>query len=663
VIVDEAHSCAPGPGVRHLRFELLRKLAEDRSRHLLLVTATPHSGKDEAFGSLVGLLGPEIARAAAEGRDIRDLLGPRMVQRRRPDIRKYLETTTQFPRRLEKESKYLFSEAYSRLFRRVLEYIQGSMSEVEAGTRQHRIRWWSALALLRALSSSPQAVAATLRTRAAPADGQTAREADEIGKNLVLDQDALDGAEGMDAVSGSAEEDEGAAGGPDQRKLRDLAREAEALSPSEDAKLQVLVKEVKALLIEGYAPIVFCRFIETAEYVWRHLRDALEKDSAWKGRTETACVNGTLAPEDRQARIDQLDREFIGDRLPVLVATDCLSEGINLQGLFTAVIHYDLAWNPTRHEQREGRVDRFGQRAETVKCLTLYGANNPVDGIVLDVLIRKHKIIKDRTGVAIPVPMDSNDVLAAIMEGFNFRSAWTGHDAEQGEFDFGQDLLLKRNRLHDAWEDAANRDKETRTRFAQRAIDPAEVARELEELRASAGDREALRWFLHRSLERLGAVVTPSGTSILVNPRALPAWVKDQTGLREPARYEFGDEPAKGAVVPTRSHPMVAALAAHVLETALDPVGHGGGSAASRAGYVKTDAVRAMTTLLLVRYRYDISVGRGEARRTDLAEDVGAFAWRWGPAGPEYLPPGEAEALFSAEPTDNADPALARDKL
>jgi SNF2 family DNA or RNA helicase len=49
----------------------------------------------------------------------------------------------------------------------------------------------------------------------------------------------------------------------------------------------------------------------------------------------------------------------------VLVATDCLSEGINLQEHFDAVVHYDLSWNPTRHEQREGRVDRFGQESPT----------------------------------------------------------------------------------------------------------------------------------------------------------------------------------------------------------------------------------------------------------------------------------------------------------
>jgi SNF2 family DNA or RNA helicase len=49
----------------------------------------------------------------------------------------------------------------------------------------------------------------------------------------------------------------------------------------------------------------------------------------------------------------------------VLVATDCLSEGINLQDYFDAVVHYDLSWNPTRHEQREGRVDRFGQTSRS----------------------------------------------------------------------------------------------------------------------------------------------------------------------------------------------------------------------------------------------------------------------------------------------------------
>ena len=168
------------------------------------------------------------------------------------------------------------------------------------------------------------------------------------------------------------------------------------------------------------------------------------------------------------------------------MATDCLSEGINLQDRFTAVVHYDLSWNPTRHEQREGRVDRFGQRAREVRALSLYGSDNPVDGIVLDVLLRKHRQIRTDLGVSIPVPTDANDVLTAIMEGLDFRAAWRRKDG-QLELDLGHDLLLKRGRLHQEWESRAENEKESRTRFAQRTIQPDEVSRELAELRAAAG--------------------------------------------------------------------------------------------------------------------------------------------------------------------------------
>ena len=84
----------------------------------------------------------------------------------------------------------------------------------------------------------------------------------------------------------------------------------------------------------------------------------------------------------------------------MLVCTDCLSEGINLQECFDAVVHYDLSWNPTRHEQREGRVDRYGQASPTVRVVTYYGTDNQIDGLVLDVLLKKHK--KIRSSLASP---------------------------------------------------------------------------------------------------------------------------------------------------------------------------------------------------------------------------------------------------------------------
>ena len=82
----------------------------------------------------------------------------------------------------------------------------------------------------------------------------------------------------------------------------------------------------------------------------------------------------------------------------------------------SAVVHYDLAWNPTRHEQREGRVDRFGQQAPTVRTVTYYGEDNGIDGIVLQVLIRRHENIKRSIGVSVPIPVDSTTVMKAIWE-------------------------------------------------------------------------------------------------------------------------------------------------------------------------------------------------------------------------------------------------------
>ena len=165
-----------------------------------------------------------------------------------------------------------------------------------------------------------------------------------------------------------------------------------------------MIKTVRGLISEGYNPILFCRFIPTAEYLAEHLRNALRG-------VEVTAVTGLLPPAEREQRVAELGK---ADKR-VLVATDCLSEGINLQDHFDAVIHYDLSWNPTRHEQREGRVDRYGQPTKVVRVLTYYGSDNLIDGRVLDVLINKHNKIRKALGVSVPVPADSAKVMEAIM--------------------------------------------------------------------------------------------------------------------------------------------------------------------------------------------------------------------------------------------------------
>ncbi|HEY7782754.1 MAG TPA: helicase-related protein, partial [Ktedonobacterales bacterium] len=430
VIVDEAHTCASGGtthGAQHQRHQLVADLARDADRHLLLVTATPHSGNEAAFRSLLALLDPsfadlpeDLAGAAREAE--RRRLAERFIQRRRADIRAYLDTTTVFPEREElPDQGYKLTIAYANLLERVLRYARETVAAPTAGTStpryRQRIRWWSALALLRAIASSPAAAAATLRTRAATADSDSDAEVDEIGRRTVLDLADDASMEGLDVSPGAdtSEGDEGADpdGGPDDdrrrqhRRLIEMARAADALQGAADAKLQKATAVVRELVKDGFAPIVFCRFIPTAEYVAAELRRTLPRD------VEVAAVTGTLPPAEREARVAELGTAA----KRVLVCTDCLSEGINLQHSFDAVVHYDLSWNPTRHEQREGRVDRYGQASPSVRVVTLYGLDNQIDGLVLDVLLRKHRAIRGQLGISVPVPVDTNQVVEAIFEG------------------------------------------------------------------------------------------------------------------------------------------------------------------------------------------------------------------------------------------------------
>src|SRR5947209_12414179 len=463
VIVDEAHTCADsgeGRGGRHQRYQLVSSLALKRDRHLVLVTATPHSGKEEAFRSLLTFLNRDFAQlpedlTGKEHEQERRRLAAHFVQRRRADIRSYLNADTPFPERAESEQTYKLSVEYKRLIEKVMRYARETVTDPLDGNRHHqRVRWWSALALLRSMASSPAATVATLRSRAAAADTETAEEADEIGRHTVLDLVDHDAAEGVDLVPGSDSEEEGASESRVRRRLLEMAREAEALLGARDEKLQKAIKLVDALVKDGFQPIVFCRFIPTAEYVAAALRERLPKV------VQVDAVTGLLPPVERENRILQL----AGFPQRVLVCTDCLSEGINLQEHFNAVIHYDLSWNPTRHEQREGRVDRYGQPRKQVRVVTYYGTDNQIDGIVLDVLIRKHRAIRHSLGISVPVPVNTDPLIEAVFEGLLLRENAGNAQSAQLMLPGLDDIWHStRDDLFKQWDAASEREKRSRT--------------------------------------------------------------------------------------------------------------------------------------------------------------------------------------------------------
>ncbi|MFF2937055.1 helicase-related protein [Streptomyces mirabilis] len=678
VIVDEAHTCVAADDTstntqNQLRYELLKRVSADMDRHLLLVTATPHSGKESAFRNLLGLVKPELAKVNLDTEAGRVLLAQHFVARKRADVRQYLTKgdglsddslaeKTAFPSdRYFKDETYKLAPAYRALLDDAIAYASDRVEAADSqGKREARIAWWSAIALLRSLVSSPRAAAQTLRTRSAAAVASSAEEADRLGAPLTSDSADSDTLEGMDVAPGAETEEHAGT------RLAELAARATELEgPEQDLKLKALIRHLKALLADGYNPIVFCRYIPTAEY----LADQLANDPETKKRgplgakTVVKAVTGTLSPQQRIQRIEELAAEAGEDAAArrVLIATDCLSEGVNLQHHFDAVLHYDLAWNPTRHDQREGRVDRYGQKKDQVRVITLYGDDNGIDGKVLEVLIKKHRQIKKDLGISVSVPDEmSTGVTDAIVEWLLLR----GREGEQQAL-FGSDSFQQSFAdLEQDWNSAAEREKASRSRFAQRSIHPEEVAREVASVREALGSAGEIATFVRDSLNALGGVLRETGPDFTAEVGGTPAGLRDALAPVVGAEVIEKDRPipfrvdpavARGEAALVRTDPVVGALAGHVLNAALDTQADGV-RPARRCGVITTDAVTTRTTLLLVRYRFHLTLPSRSGEKQLVAEDARVLAFRGSPKKAEWLTQEEAVALLDATATANTAP-------
>ena len=629
-IVDEAHTCASSGRGRHQRHELLQGLAHGAARHLVLLTATPHSGDDAAFYRLLGLLAPEFERLATttgtERGRLRERLANHFVQRRRPDIAEWHEGRI-FPRRQTAERTYKLSGAWEAFLDDVLDYC-AEVVEAGAGDElRQRLNFWGTLALLRCVASSPVAAVLALRTRAGEDPSEEARE------------DLLDRIFDGDADSLIADDVEPPVGG-DSPVLARLIGKAENLAGrSGDPKLEAASDHVSELVSAGFNVVVFCRFIATAHYVARHFRETLPDIAG----DAIDAVTGEMPPEEREERVARMGA---AEGARVLVATDCLSEGINLQEYFDAIVHYDLSWNPTRHEQREGRVDRFGQPSKTVRATLLYGFNNPVDGAVLKVILRKAARIREELGVPVPVPDDARSLTEALIKAVLLRRG-RSRSVE------GPQLELFESR----WEDAKAKAKRSRTVFAQRRIKPDEVLPEWHKSLAAVGDRDDVQRFASRALARLGSGLEPLRRGFKVPTAPLPAAVRERLeteGIAGTVAIDFAYPPAPGRRPVQRSHPLVAVLADTLLGRTLSAAdgnaSAGDPSVLGRVGCWVSEEVRSRATVALLRLRHRL-VSRVRRRETILmVEEAAALAWVAArPDGPIAGP--EALALLERPPS------------
>ena len=651
VIVDEAHTCAQSGGrsaSQQQRHQLLQRIAQKDGQHLVLLTATPHSGLEASFLSVIGLLDPKF-----ESWDINSLsqeqrieLASHFVQRRRADVKRWLGNETPFPGRDPLEQPYKLSKDYKDLFEQVYNFARGLVRTTtdEMSYAQRRGRYWAALALIRCVMSSPEAAIATLGKRVGKADTDEAPTV-ELDEDLMAayTYDPTDQEQAIDAQPTIAvEQGQRTYSDSDRRKLRGFIQAASALKGSKDAKLQATISTIGSLLDEGFHPIVWCRYIATANYVAAELQKKFEKKRSSKIRV--ISITSERSEDEREVRL----KELTTYPQRILVATDCLSEGVNLQEFFSAVIHYDLPWNPNRLEQREGRVDRYGQTAPIVKSYLLYGQDNPVDGAVLEVLIRKAVEIHKTLGITVPVPMDSATVSEAVFKSLFDRKA----DAEQLSLlellDTEEDSAV--DQVHKSWDRAVAREKVSRTRFAQRAIKPDEVERELVESDRILGNEADVERFVKAACGRLNASLQKKKQGWLLP--SIPSALQPALGT-QPRTIAFSSPAPEGTEFIGRSHSLVEGLARYLLEETLensrDPV-------AARCGFTITDAVEQRTTILLLRSRYLLSSPRVQNL---LAEECFVAGFTGPPSNPLWLYPDEAQhLLLQVEPVEDIPLAL-----
>ena len=654
IIVDEAHTCARPRGANNSqqqRYNLLRKLSE-RGKQLVLLTATPHSGQTEEFQSVIGLLKPEFEKYELQTSSEREELSRYFIQRRRADINHYLGGESVFPTRVQLENdEYSFAPEYRALLTDLINYIKSGVSQMSTvDKRKQRYLYWDLLALMRGVMSSPESGISMLQNKLSKANDDSTSNTDDTEEKVFIFNDQLKDLLNADDVVPEAYESSSIT---DKNKFRSFIKTLEHIKETDaDNKVKAALDYVVFALNSGKNPIVFCQYIQTAEYVGRYISEHLKANKKTKN-VAVDTITSRLADEERKMKIDLL---AANDR-HVLVCTDCLSEGVNLQQGFDAVIHYDLPWNPNRMEQRNGRIDRFGQNSTEVLISTMHSKNNPVDDIVLNVLYKKQEEIKKKLGVYLPIADNDASLMETIMERIlksntANQSQYVQMDlfADDEEFQkqFEQERELQIKRLEES-------EKISHTYFAHnnKQMDPTRLTASLEEARQVIGGVDDTCDFVIQELMNANVNVKKDSPMCYSFLKAeLPANLQHYfASSSNTIKISFASPTPRGYTYIGRNHVFVEDLSRGVVNDSIN----GGELAASRAMVLETNDVTKKTTILLMRVRSVIK-DKKDPNRQLVGEEMIFVGYRGNIENHDYLSQEECKLLFlSATASGNVD--------
>ena len=398
-VVDEAHRMSAthaGSRVEKSKRFQLGEVVGEISRHLLLMTATPHNGKEEEFQLFLRLLDQD--RFAGKNR--RPVVVDDIMRRMIKEDLRTLDGRSLFPERIAESVPYQLTDHENDLYERVTDYVRNGMNRAAKLDPKRRSTVGFALTVLqRRLASSPEAIYRSLQRRA----GRLGATRDAMANGTYQEpRSAFQDASMVDSVY----DDEVPAGDIEQfedsivdaataaatiaeleteiAELNDLAAIARDVRDRGDDKKW---SELSRILRDNVIPldsagkprkiIVFTEHRDTLDYLHGRITGLI-------GRPEAVLqIHGGVRREDRRT----ITTEFVNNpQCQIMLATDAAGEGLNLQAAHL-MVNYDLPWNPNRIEQRFGRIHRIGQ-TEVCRLWNLI-AENTREGEVFTALLNK----------------------------------------------------------------------------------------------------------------------------------------------------------------------------------------------------------------------------------------------------------------------------------
>ncbi len=651
VIVDEAHLAAkphqsgPDQAVSMDRYGFVKELSLSKKvRHLLLLTATPHNGYTDSFASLIRMLDVDAVKGPPHApRILRNVAKRYVCQRRRKDIEAWFASDpskSPFPER-DQEEVVVPPSSYEKDAIDAVEAYGDTVLESALGQKRFSIlAHWTVLHLHKRALSSPEALRQSLKNR---------KESLEQRLQSLLESEAEAGVTRDEARANVLDEDTGerltdeeagvrleraSYGSKEQIEaelaiLEDVTEKAAKVTKSRDSKLNKLLDVVlREMLAREPHVIIFTRFVDTLKY----LEKKISGDSRYAD-AEVITIHGGNNERQRAEKFKAFERAKQG----ILVATDAISEGINLQHAASQVIHYELPWNPNRLEQRNGRVDRFGQKKPMVYIRTLV-MDETLDAAILMVLIEKANRIRRDYGFSPPYFGDERSIVDLLLQ----------HDLQltPKQLSFFDDwksggVMEEAGELEDPFSDESLNRIRDESFYGQTEVELPEIEGRLEATNNRVGSPEEIQKFVFSGLSRFGCAVSEVEEGVynihLTNPALQVVSIGEEI---KGATFDIEralDDPDLDAL--DIGHPLVRRLIEEVKQNAFLESEHYG-----RSSHIVTPDVEEVTGILHVLARY--SVGTEPASVVEELVQVGIPL-----DGGELILRDELESLLNAIPT------------